>query len=90
MASDREFDLLIVDGPPGSTPQSRYPAIPYFRESLADDYAVILDDANRPEEQEILKRWQAELGIPFQTGPGKSAIAIGRSRESDWQLGISG
>jgi hypothetical protein len=85
LASDNEFDLLIVDGPP----QHRYPAVPYFRESLADDYAVILDDASRPGELEILGRWQTELGIPFQQGPGKSAIAIGRSRESHWFLEIS-
>ena len=79
------IDLLIVDGPAGYTPErrhARYPAVPYFRPLLADDYAVVLDDIHRPGEQEILERWERELGIAFERRYSAGRIAIAHSRPS--------
>jgi predicted O-methyltransferase YrrM len=56
-----DVGVLLVDGPIGSlAPESRYPAVPLFRERLAPGAAILLDDANRPEEKAIAERWAAE------------------------------
>lgn len=53
-----EIDLLLIDGPPGSTgPQARYPAVPILRSRLAPDAVIGLDDAQRPDERAALERW---------------------------------
>lgn len=68
------IDLLLVDGPPGHVaPLARYPALPNLRDRLTPGALVILDDTNRPDEQETLRRWQ-EIGlgeltiVPHSTG----------------------
>lgn len=79
------IDLLVVDGPPGFSAgheHARYPAVPALREALANDYAIILDDINRRGEQEIVERWQRELGITFERRWSAGRIAAGRSRGS--------
>ncbi len=56
------IDLLVIDGPPGFIRRhARYPALPLLRKRLAPGCCLFLDDAARPDEQEILARWQAEL-----------------------------
>jgi predicted O-methyltransferase YrrM len=55
------IDLLVVDGPPGSTgPMSRYPAVDMLRHKLSRTAAVFLDDLSRSDEQETLRRWTGE------------------------------
>ena len=53
--------LVLVDGPAGNTCQdARYPAVPFLFKYLAEHQIdVILDDANRPEEQKIINQWHA-------------------------------
>jgi len=64
-----EVDLLLIDGPPGYSEgmeRSRYPALPALAERLAPDSFVLLDDATRPGERDIVERWRAagwEFGI---------------------------
>ena len=54
------IDLLVIDGPPGmNTPLARYPALPLLHKYLSASATVFLDDAARPDEREIVKRWQA-------------------------------
>lgn len=75
------IDLLVVDGPPGyveGMAHSRFPALPALASRLATDAIVILDDADRDPEAEIVARWQEELpewqfGIDAEIG-----VAIGR------------
>jgi hypothetical protein len=56
-----DIDLLIVDGPPGSTgPLSRYPALDMLRHKLSRTATVYLDDLSREDEQETLRRWAEE------------------------------
>lgn len=53
-----KFDLVIVDGPTGNLcPFSRYPAIPFLLNNLADSYSIFLDDVGRSDEEKILKAW---------------------------------
>jgi len=57
-----KIDLLIVDAPPGQMqPLSRYPAIPLLRPLLNDHCTIVLDDANRDEELQIVENWIKEM-----------------------------
>ncbi len=56
------FGLVICDGPPGSTPGGRYGLVPVLREHLADGCTILMDDAARPGEADVLRRWQREAG----------------------------
>ena len=84
---DGKIDLLLVDGPPAYLRQSRYaryPAVPFFQSQLSSDYTVALDDIDRRGEQEIVERWERELGIRFDRRFVDGTIAVGHSRESFW------
>lgn len=50
--------VLLVDGPAQA---SRDPAVDYFADRLAPDYAVILDDVWRQSVERELRRWEARL-----------------------------
>ena len=55
-------DLLIVDGPPHKLQRlARYPALPLLIDRLAADAVVLVDDANRRDEREMVRRWQSEF-----------------------------
>jgi hypothetical protein len=56
------FPLVICDGPPGTTPGGRYGLLPLVRERLPKGAVILLDDAERSNEQAVLKRWQDEAG----------------------------
>lgn len=54
--------MLVIDGPPaGLARQARYPAIPRLLSKLAPSVTVMLDDAGREDELEIVRRWTAEV-----------------------------
>lgn len=58
---DARIDLLFVDGPPGKLfPQARRPALQVLRGNLSSRAIVLLDDANREEEREIISSWSRE------------------------------
>ncbi len=81
----RDIDMLIVDGPPAYDKElryARYPAVPFFKGSLAKDYTVILDDINRQGEQEILQKWEQELGIAFNLRFVDGTIGVGSPHRS--------
>ncbi|MCP2728789.1 class I SAM-dependent methyltransferase [Limnofasciculus baicalensis] len=85
---DLKIDLLLVDGPPANQDQkmySRYPAVPFFKPFLSEDYTIILDDINRKGEQEILQKWEKYLEISFSQYLINGSIAIGRSKTS-WTI----
>jgi hypothetical protein len=53
--------LVLVDGPPGATCQNaRYPAVPMVFSALARHHIdVVLDDASRPEEKQVIELWKS-------------------------------
>ncbi|RKO72554.1 hypothetical protein D7322_07105 [Sphingobacterium puteale] len=52
------IDLLVIDGPPGSTQSlARYPAVPLLYSFFSDYTVILMDDANRRDEQVIAERW---------------------------------
>jgi hypothetical protein len=77
------IDMLIVDGPPAYSKElrhARYPAVPFFKDSLSPNYTIVLDDINRLGEQEIVERWERELGVKFQNRFLNGTIALGRQK----------
>ena len=58
VADLHDVDLLVIDGPPGSTgPDARYPAMRVLEQRLADAATVVVDDAHRPDEKVAVRRW---------------------------------
>ena len=63
---DSKIDLLSIDGPPMATqPLARYPVLPLLQDKLAQDYVLLLDDADREDEKAIVRKWKREFG-PFE------------------------
>ncbi|MFN4063135.1 MAG: class I SAM-dependent methyltransferase [Parazoarcus communis] len=56
------IDLLVIDGPPGtSAPLARLPALPLLQSYFSPFISIFLDDADREDEKEIVRRWQSML-----------------------------
>ena len=80
-----EIDLLVVDGPPADEEKdkhARYPAVPFVRDHLAQDYTIMLHDIIRAGEQEILIRWEREYKLNFERRYRDGFIGVGRSRKA--------
>lgn len=59
---EQPIDLLVIDGPPQSTGKlARHPAGPRLIPRLSDKGTVLVDDADRPDEREMLSRWKNEF-----------------------------
>lgn len=66
-----KIDLLVIDGPPGHLqPLSRYPALPVLYELLSDRAIIVMDDANREDEQKIIEQWKQEFNFSVVSMPG--------------------
>jgi hypothetical protein len=67
------IDLLIVDGPHGSVNRyARYPAGPELLPRLSPNARVFVDDANRRDEQEMVRRWlESHPGLGARTLPAE-------------------
>jgi hypothetical protein len=75
-----EIDLLIVDGPPAFEPghsAARAPALTRLDAKLVHDAAVILDDIDRPGEQQVIATWETSTPWRFQVDVA-AGVAIGR------------
>lgn len=55
-----KFSLIVCDGPPGNSKGGRFGLLPIFRERLTSNTTILLDDADRSGEREVLARWQEE------------------------------
>lgn len=72
----QDIELLLIDGPVGTTNRwARYPALPVLWSQMADEAVVVLDDASRPEESEIVESWVNDFGIRT-IQHGASGLAI--------------
>lgn len=56
------FALVLCDGPPAATRGGRYGLLPVLGDRLTADAVVLLDDAQREDEQEIARRWRDLFG----------------------------
>lgn len=82
LPTDQPVDLLIVDGPPKKIQDlARYPAARLLFDRLAPECTILVDDTNRRDEREIVRRWSQELDgfrvteVPF----GKGATIFRRA-----------
>ena len=79
------IDLLLVDGPPAYRDGhglARYPALPVLRDRLAPGASVVLDDAERPGEREVLRRWELETGLVFEVRADSVGGGRGQGRRA--------
>jgi len=79
---NKKFDLIIVDGPPANTEEikySRYPAFIYPVNNYADECCILLDDANRQGEKEIISYF-SQLNKDFKLKIESGTLAVFRSR----------
>jgi hypothetical protein len=59
---EHEIDLLVVDGPPRKLQEkSRFPALTILMDKLSSEATIVLDDANRVNEQQVIKDWEFYL-----------------------------
>jgi predicted O-methyltransferase YrrM len=80
LADLRPIDLLFIDGPPGHIgPAARYPALPLLLPKLLQSAIILLDDVNRPDEKDIIRKWREEApGLKWRTWrAGGKGLAIG-------------
>lgn len=79
------IEALIVDGPPQATaPLGRHPALPRLINRMAPNAIVIMDDANRDDENTIITRWKSDYPIVSDQRPicekGCSILQLSRNR----------
>lgn len=77
------IDLLFVDGPPGSgSPRARFPVVEAFGPLLAPEARVVIDDADRPDEQAMIGAWQQLHGErPFTQVGRRERVVVLQRRE---------
>jgi hypothetical protein len=72
----RSFDVIVCDGPNGTARHSRRGVLSMLDGELADDFVLILDDAERPGEQDTvgaIHRRLQELKVPYGVGVVRAA-----------------
>ncbi|MFB8145827.1 class I SAM-dependent methyltransferase [Microbacterium sp. NPDC056003] len=74
----RSIDILLVDGPPGTTgPHARYPALPLLAPKLSEPSLIVVDDAERPDERETIGFWTEEwAGLTVTGSPGRGVVVL--------------
>jgi Methyltransferase domain len=60
------FSLVVCDGPPKRTRGGRFGLVPVLGERLAPGCLILLDDAARAEEREVLRRWALERPLRYE------------------------
>lgn len=59
----KDFALVICDGPQGTTLGGRYGLLPVLGTNLRSGCVILLDDATRAGERQVLSRWGAEWHV---------------------------
>jgi glycosyltransferase involved in cell wall biosynthesis len=79
------FDLVICDGPPGETLGGRYGLLPLMRARLGKGAVILLDDAERPGEVEVLQRWLSEelFNVAMHESADGSFAVLTRQNQSE-------
>jgi len=64
----RQIDMLVIDGPPATINKlARFPAYPLLSNNFSAEIKIILDDANRVGEQEIVKSWREKTSLDVES-----------------------
>jgi predicted O-methyltransferase YrrM len=71
-----DFSLVLCDGPPAQTRGGRYGLLPCMVGHLAPGAVILLDDAGREGELEVLQRWEAEYAVRWQVRGEKKAYGV--------------
>jgi len=50
----RNFDLLLIDGPPGTERYSRFGCLELIRSRISKDFLIIMDDGQRQGERDTV------------------------------------
>jgi predicted O-methyltransferase YrrM len=61
----KDIALVVCDGPPGETRGGRYGLLPIMRSLLKPGCVILLDDAHRPDEKQILAEWAQEAASGY-------------------------
>jgi hypothetical protein len=78
-----KFSLVICDGPPGTTKGGRHGLVPVMGDRLSSDCIVLVDDALRSGERQLIRRWETEAGFEAQFVEGmNNGFAILKRRKS--------
>jgi hypothetical protein len=86
--SGYSYDLLLVDGPAAWRPGhelARLPALSVLGQYAAASCTVVLDDADRAGEREIVKVWERDSAFAFQIYPGQG-VAVGHRGDAPFGL----
>lgn len=79
-----DVDLLLVDGPKGAVgPHARFPALPCIAKHLASDFSVMLDDALRPDEREISRRWADQFDLSIKSNSAEDDLCVLRPHHTE-------
>jgi hypothetical protein len=74
------FDLVVCDGPPSETQGGRYGMLPVMRNRIDERTMILLDDAERPSEHQVLRQWQDDAAVMIavrETQSGAFALVRG-------------
>jgi len=74
-----EVHLLVIDGPPAHAANEQHrraPALAYFESRLVPGATVILDDAQRPGERDVLALWETQTPWRFRLDEA-AGVAVG-------------
>lgn len=75
-----QFRFVVCDGPPAATPGGRYGLFPVLGKRLPPDVLILLDDANRSGELELLDQWslEADVKVAFNEKPSGTFALVTR------------
>lgn len=74
----RSIDFVLCDGPPANGEAirlRRYGLVPVLADRFTPDVTILLDDASRPGEREVLAKWE-RCGFRWRAGEATREFAI--------------
>ena len=78
--------LAVVDGPPGGTQGGRYGVLPQLAARFRSDAVVLLDDADRLSEKQVLARWGRDTERAEVHKDGSRAFAVIRIADGETDI----
>lgn len=72
------ISVVVCDGPPQGTRGGRYGLLPAVWDRLSEDCVILLDDAERPDEQRVLRSWNEKFGTSDVVLPAEGKRSFAR------------